>query len=291
MTRDDIQLEDIPEWPVVHIDLHPDPNTGTPLLTISGARLTVPAGHDPRRYAIHAASSRAAVLGRPIRAIATDGDHKWPLIIHPDGAITDPNAAPRRTDRARRPHQARMPAALALGLAGLVFLIGLATSVFVIGPTAQRTLAAPSPAPPPPANTTLPSSPPPRSTPLTRTRKQPTPRPRPAPTTKPSTAPPRRGPVAVGNYCLAGFIGVAIAERCAPDTAEQTWTFQNGQLRQPDGCLTVADRRAILATCTDDDTQRWNRTHTGQLHNTGTNTCLTPAGNDRDTATISVVTC
>jgi ricin-type beta-trefoil lectin protein len=75
------------------------------------------------------------------------------------------------------------------------------------------------------------------------------------------------------------------------DTSEQTWTFQDGQLAQPDGCLTVSDHRAILAKCAGDDTQRWNRTGDSQLHNIGTNTCLIPASNDRDTVTVAVVAC
>lgn len=377
MTRPDIQFEDIPEWPVVHIGLHPDLTTGEPLLTIGGARVTVPAGHDPRRYAIQAVSRRAKVLGRPIRAIAREGPNEWPLIIHPDGAITDPNAVPppRRGRRTGHPPGWRMPTGLGLGIAGLVLLVGLAASVFVVGPAAQRSIAAPPPAssssdhtsptsrpsmrrhrsappsahapaisthpqpaasssapatttsrPPtitfaPPATPATPSTraappSPPRSTPgaaVPHTREQPAPRRRPAPTTtstrtvtpSPSTeqttpsttqaptphGPAIRGPVHIGDYCLAEFIGVAIAERCAGNTAEQTWTFHDGQLQQADGCLTVSDQRAILATCTGDDSQHWGRTTAGQLHNVGTNTCLIPASTDSNTATVSAVTC
>jgi ricin-type beta-trefoil lectin protein len=371
MTRHDIQLEDIPEWPVVRIGLQPDPTTGTPALTIAGNPVNVPAGQDPRRYAITAAAAQAKMLGRPIRVIASEGTNEWPLIIYPDGGITDPNAV-----GAREKPGWRMPAGLGLGIAGLVLLAGLAASVFVIGPTALHSSAAPPPASSPPAHTTPAAPPPPRtqhsappptsapaiSTPphpaapsspsTTRSRpptitfappvtpatpsaaqsssQPPPPRPRstpgtptaprtheqlapptrPAPKTtststttpSPSTSstsqaptpdgPAIRGPVRVGDYCLAGFIGVAIAERCAADTSEQTWTFRDGQLAQPDGCLTVSDRRAILARCTaGDDAQRWNRSGDGQLHNIGTNTCLIPASNDSDTVTVSAVTC
>lgn len=48
-------------------------------------------GHgDPYVVAAHAAATRVAVpLGRPVRAIATDGTSKTSLVVHPDGSTSD----------------------------------------------------------------------------------------------------------------------------------------------------------------------------------------------------------
>jgi Ricin-type beta-trefoil lectin domain len=202
---DDLPVADIPGWPLIRIELRHDLHTGQPLLTVAGEPLEVPEGEDPHRVAINAATAQARELGRPVRAIAGDGTDDWPLIVYPDGATADPDAEPPRPPRRRarrdRAPRSRLPAGLGFGIAGLVVLIGVATSLMLITPTARSTALPPTTAPSTSNPSTinrpailpedLPTSTP--STNTTRTAAPPTTTATPTPTATPPN-PPTAGP-------------------------------------------------------------------------------------------------
>ncbi|KWX05995.1 hypothetical protein TH66_00380, partial [Carbonactinospora thermoautotrophica] len=82
----------MPAAPDPHTDTAPDLTillTATGRAYLNGARVPVTGHTDPLAAAVRAAAAIAVQLGRPVRATATDPDGTtWPLIIHPDGAVT-----------------------------------------------------------------------------------------------------------------------------------------------------------------------------------------------------------
>lgn len=164
------------EWPIIDIRIGTDP-TGRQVLTVQGEHVELAdAATDVYQAGIAAAATKAAALHRPVRALATNGQREWPLIIYPDGvAVPDerepPQPRPRRHDR-------RLPLGIALGAGGLVLLLGIGAGMLVTRTSDDRALPpaaaplTPSPEPhdphssaparpsPRPAATPLVSSPP-----------------------------------------------------------------------------------------------------------------------------------
>ena len=153
-------IHQVPDWPLIRIELSPDPHTGQPRLTVAGEPIDIPPGHDPRLLGVAAAAGAAKRLHSPVRAIAIDAGHEWPLIVYPDGSTTDPDATPPRQVRSDQSPRWRLPAGLGIGIGGLVLLVGLATSMIVIKPTAEHTPV--PPAPPAPGPTSVIAAPAPR---------------------------------------------------------------------------------------------------------------------------------
>lgn len=74
-------LDDIPVWPTLSIELHADGR-----VRVDGERVDVPPGADARTAAIQVVGGTAALIGRPVRAEAREADGTvWPLVVTPDG--------------------------------------------------------------------------------------------------------------------------------------------------------------------------------------------------------------
>lgn len=197
MSTPPVDGHDVPAWPVIRITLGRDLRGGLPELTVGNEPVDVPTGGDPRTLAIAVVAQEAQRLGRPVRALAVDEDGSWPLIVHPDGATSDPPAtsAPRRrpsmsTPPTLRARPARAPTGLVAGIAGLVLLLGLAAGAVAVTTTAART---------PPATAAAPSTPAPDPLPPTTTAPPTSPTASPTPTVpaRPTTTSPRAPAAAV----------------------------------------------------------------------------------------------
>ncbi|MFG1913065.1 hypothetical protein [Kribbella sp. NPDC048928] len=84
-------------------------NDDRPRLVVAGAEhpLTGQDLVELRENAIKRIAQTATALGRPVRVTAYEAESTWPLIIHPDGTVTDgshlsPPGRPRRQTFRRR---------------------------------------------------------------------------------------------------------------------------------------------------------------------------------------------
>lgn len=88
-------------WPRVEAVL--DQN-GTARINIGGAphTLTADTVDDARPQVVNLIARQAAVLGRPLRALVTDPQGQWPLVIAPDGTVATDEEAEQQTRRGRQ---------------------------------------------------------------------------------------------------------------------------------------------------------------------------------------------
>lgn len=88
-------------WPHVAATLNLD---GTAQVTISGSTTPVREASvdDARRQVLARITATAAKLSRPVRAEVTDPDGEWTLLVHPDGAVEEDPAMPRKRSRTTR---------------------------------------------------------------------------------------------------------------------------------------------------------------------------------------------
>lgn len=194
------------DWPVIHIDLGTD-TAGRPRVTVQGEPVEIPADYDlTDKFALHKlgikrVAEKAIELHRPVRAIATQPDREWRMIVNPDGKADD-DPGPQHTPpppAAREQHARRVPLTLTVGTLGLLLVAGLVFGVVAVARLATEDRAlpqpaaphAPSPASPPPAHPSVgrPPAPSPKLSASTRPSGPPKPAPSPTPSTLPGSGP------------------------------------------------------------------------------------------------------
>ncbi|MDO5645928.1 MAG: ParA family protein [Dermabacter sp.] len=100
---------EVATWPRVQATLNPD---GHAEVSIGGTLHTVTAStvDEARPQVVALIAQRAEQLGRPLRALTTEPDGEWSIVIHPDGTVSiDPDDADTRP-RLRPTHAATPPA-------------------------------------------------------------------------------------------------------------------------------------------------------------------------------------
>ncbi|WTW98829.1 hypothetical protein OG216_38230 [Streptomycetaceae bacterium NBC_01309] len=89
---------EVPAWPVVAIDLRTDGR-----VRVDDETVTVPDGADTRQTAIEAVAAIASLIGRPVRAEASEPDGTvWPLVVTPEGHVLSAGTARRPPPTAKR---------------------------------------------------------------------------------------------------------------------------------------------------------------------------------------------